>query len=123
MKMICSFCGKTVSKSPVIVKRYAHSFCNRMCYHHYQKQIWTYPKSGKIKVSCSFCGSEIFRHPSQIKNHMFCNRTCSYNYMKEKKKHSLFHRLKKAFGGASNENTKNQKVPCKGIQGFAQSQN
>jgi hypothetical protein len=37
-------------------------------------------------------------------------------YPKKEKKQSFFHRLKESLGGASNENTKNQKVQAKGIQ-------
>jgi hypothetical protein len=47
MKTICDFCGKKVRKQPAIMKNYKHVFCNRECFHRYQKEMWVYPTKKK----------------------------------------------------------------------------
>jgi hypothetical protein len=79
MKAVCSYCKKHISKSPATLNVYKNAFCDRTCYHAYQREVWKYPRP-------------------------------------QKENNSFFHRLKQRFGGASNENTKNQKVQTKGIQ-------
>jgi hypothetical protein len=80
MKTVCSYCNKTISKSPHTLKVYQHSYCDRNCYWNFRREKWTYP-------------------PRKIQ------------------KKSLFQRLIQRFGGASNENKENQKVPSKDSQG------
>ena len=114
--MICSFCGKTIRKSPAEVKKNKHSFCNRECFFKYQKEMQMH---SKIQTNCLCCGEEIYHRPSLLKN--FCNRRCFHEYLRTKqvhpnKKHSFLNRLIRRIGGASNENKENQKVPRKETQ-------
>jgi len=78
-----------------------------------------------MRIACEYCGVEKYKQPATLKKnkHNFCSRECFHRYQKEfweypskEKKHSFFDRLRKRFGGASSENTKNQKVPSKNTQ-------
>ena len=39
----------------------------------------------KYKITCDWCGKEIYRTPSHIKAHNFCCRSCCYNFSNKRK--------------------------------------
>jgi hypothetical protein len=47
MKATCDYCGRNISKSPVTVKRYVHSFCDRTCYWKFRREKWIYPRKSQ----------------------------------------------------------------------------
>ncbi len=70
----CSYCGKTVRKSPVKIKRAKSGsgklYCNKSC-----KAKLEMAKE-KVKCFCHNCGKEISRSPSQIRGNVFCSGKC-----------------------------------------------
>jgi hypothetical protein len=47
MQATCSYCGKTIGKSPATLKTYKHAFCDRKCYSKWKKEVWVYPVRSK----------------------------------------------------------------------------
>ena len=47
MRIACEYCGVEKYKQPATLKKNRHNFCNRECYHRYQKEFWEYPTKEK----------------------------------------------------------------------------
>lgn len=75
VKVECDFCGKTVSKSPSVVERAKHHFCDRECYGNWRSE----QQDGRITLECDYCGTEYRRYESSLKEdqtHTFCSKEC-----------------------------------------------
>jgi hypothetical protein len=83
IKVNCSWCGKEKEVSDYQAKQNVNHrfFCNRDCQGKWKSQNFVgenNPHWNSVKVKCDFCGIEIDRSPSEIKNldHYFCDKKC-----------------------------------------------
>lgn len=87
----CDECGKEFDKSPAEIKRSNHDFCSRLCWNNWHKRNpYVGPRAStliaeRVKVKCSYCGKNIIRKTSEIKNnkHYFCNIKCRAMWLPE----------------------------------------
>ena len=73
MVKICEYCGKEFKS-----KGKRPKFCCKECSLKARSL-----KSSKVKVKCIYCGKELERYPSEIRNEVYCSKECLAKYTKE----------------------------------------
>ena len=73
MVKICEYCGKEFKS-----KGKKPKFCCKECSLKARSL-----KSSKVKVKCIYCGKELERYPSEIRNEVYCSKECLAKYTKE----------------------------------------
>lgn len=89
IKVICDNCSKEFEKYPCRIAR--HNFCSPKCYQEWQrgKEKLTKKKRQRLArekallVTCSYCGQQFKRIPSQRMPHNFCSRECYIKWVHE----------------------------------------
>ena len=83
----CDHCGKTIERTPSLIKRSKHHFCSNKCGGEWYSKFLSDENSpnwngGKIEVKCDNCGETTKKYPSYIKKHKyhFCSRQCLIKY-------------------------------------------
>ena len=83
IKCNCDYCGKEINKTLTEYNKNKNHFCNRECQGKWKSENLTGENNpswqgGNIKCNCDYCGKEIEKLPSHIKNnkHTFCSQEC-----------------------------------------------
>lgn len=73
----CPVCGKTYEANPVRLRHGRQTTCSRECSY----KLRANKIANSTKMTCSTCGNEFFRPPSQVKSQhegIYCSRKCHY---------------------------------------------
>ena len=85
MKVNCSYCNKELNMRPSRIKRSKNVFCNTECKGKYMSEHLkgeNSPSYKSVTVQCEYCGKDIVKPPSWVKEHNFCSQECLANSRK-----------------------------------------
>lgn len=89
MLINCDCCGKSFDKEVRRINEYNKNNWKHFCSPECRKNF------NRIKCNCSFCGSVLYRTPSEYKKsksgNIFCNRSCATSYNNSKYKSGVNH--------------------------------
>lgn len=85
---ICAMCGKPTTRKKARNERLTLAFCSKVCTQNYRK---AYPISGedhvqyleRTRYTCSYCGRDVYRLPSCVRQYVFCNVQCRLQWQRE----------------------------------------
>lgn len=72
----CNTCGESFTKVLSRVKKHDRHFCSDSCRVEWFKNNNEQTVRGKVNYSCSICGTDVSRWPSQVQEFVCCSEEC-----------------------------------------------
>ncbi|MCX0396945.1 hypothetical protein LI014_06110 [Clostridium perfringens] len=92
----CDYCGKEIQVIKCIYEKNKHNYCSQSCKNKGHSNEVSNMNNGRYNsktIKCDYCGEEIIRKVSKIKDRNFCNNKCYSEYRKihySKENHSCW---------------------------------